>query len=98
MYQKQAVIKTQVPTRQVQDLTRRWVRINSENPQSVKLTARQQEIFDLIDMSGSVSVKELQYFTGVSTSVINSLEKKGIITSFENQEFRFPTKKNCKKS
>lgn len=98
LYQKQAVIKTQVPTRQVQDLTRRWVRINSENPQSVKLTARQQEIFDLIDMSGSVSVKELQYFTGVSTSVINSLEKKGIITSFEKQEFRLPTQVNCKVS
>ena len=44
----------------------------------------------IIDTAGSVSVKELQYFTGVSSSVINTLEKKGIITSFEKQEFRMP--------
>lgn len=88
--QKQAVIKNQVPTRRVQDITRRWVKINSENIAKNKLTSRQQEIVDIVDASGSVSVKELQYFTGVSTSVINTLEKKGILFSFEKQEFRLP--------
>ncbi|MBR5473704.1 MAG: primosomal protein N' [Clostridia bacterium] len=96
LYVKQAVIKTQVPTRRMQDITRRWVRINNEISQNVKLTARQQEIFDIVDAAGSVSVKELQYFTGVSTSVINSLEKKGIIVSFEKQEFRLPFVKGDK--
>ena len=86
---KDAIIKTQVPTRRMQDLTRRWVKINYDNP-SVKLTARQQEIYDIVDAAGSVSVKELQYFTGVSTSVINLLEKKGVLISFEKQEFRMP--------
>lgn len=84
---KEAVIKNRVPTRRANDLTRRWVRVNDL---SVKLTARQQEIYDIVDMAGSVSVKELQYFTGVSTSVINTLEKKGVLTSFEKQEFRLP--------
>ncbi len=90
MVEKQAVIKNQVPTRRMHDITRRWVRINQENDNSVRLTDRQQEIYDIIDAAGSVSVKELQYFTGVSSSVINTLEKKGIITSFEKQEFRMP--------
>ena len=90
LYEKQAIIKTQEPTRRLGDMTRRWVRINTDYDNSIKLTARQQEIYDLVDMSGSVSVKELQYFTGVSTSVINSLEKKGIFITFEKQEFRIP--------
>lgn len=90
LYEKQAVIKNQVPIRRMQDVTRRWVRINSENDAAVKLTERQQEIYDIVCAAGSVSVKELQYFTGVSTSVINSLEKKGLLISFEKQEFRLP--------
>ncbi len=87
---KQAVIKNQVPMRRVQDMTRRWVRINDENIGDLKLTARQQEICDIVNASGCVSVKELQYFTGVSASVINALEKKGVLKSFEKQEFRLP--------
>lgn len=88
--EKQAVIKNQVPTRRMQDITRRWVRINTENSILPKLTERQQEIYDIVDAAGSVSVKELQYFTGVSASVINTLEKKRVLISFEKQEFRLP--------
>ncbi len=95
LYKKQAVIKNQVPARRVQDMTRRWVKINYDNT-SVKLTERQQEIYDIIDAGGSVSVKELQYFTGVSSSVINTLEKKGVLISFEKQEFRLPHTSNAK--
>ena len=73
LLQKQAIIKNQVPVRRMNDITRRWVRMNTENNITVKLTARQQEIVDIVEAAGSVSVKELQYFTGVSTSVINNL-------------------------
>jgi len=90
LFEKQAVIKNQVPTRRMQDITRRWVKISVENTNTVKLTERQQEIYDIVDAAGSVSVKELQYFTGVSASVINTLEKKGVLISFEKQEFRLP--------
>lgn len=86
---KQAVFKNLVPTRRMGDITRRWVKINYDNNANIKLTERQQEIYDIVDMAGSVSIKELQYFTGVSLSVINTLEKKGIFTSFEKQEFRY---------
>ncbi len=89
LYEKQAVIRNQIPTRRMQDMTRRWVKINSDAVLP-KLTDRQQEIYDIVDAAGSVSIKELQYFTGVSISVINALEKKGILTSFEKQEFRLP--------
>lgn len=89
LHTKKAVIKNQVPIRRMQDMTRRWVKIN---PDAIlpKLTERQQEIYNIVDAAGSVSVKELQYFTGVSSSVINTLEKKGVLSSFEKQEFRMP--------
>ncbi len=87
---KQAIIKSLVPTRRLQDVTRRWVKINPQKPDSIKLTARQKEIFDVVEMSESVSVKELQYFTGVSASVINNLVDKGVFIAFEKQEFRLP--------
>ncbi len=91
--EKQAVIKSQIPVRRINDLTRRWVRVNEEKA-AVKLTARQQEIVEIVEAAGSVSVKELQYFTGVSASVINTLEKKGILIFFEKQEFRMPYTSN----
>ncbi len=90
LVEKEAVKKNQIPTRRMQDITRRWLKINPEYSSLLKLTARQQEIFDIVDAAGSVSVKELQYFTGVSASVINSLEKKCVLISFEKQEFRLP--------
>lgn len=86
---KQAIQKNTVPKRRMNDLTRRYVTVN-DNKTDVKLTARQREIVDVVEAGGSVSVKELQYFTGVSISVINTLEKKGVLTSFEKQEFRIP--------
>lgn len=90
LYEKQAVLKAQEPIRRMQDITRRWVKLNPEKSTSVKLTARQQEIVEIIEAAGAVSVKELQYFTGVSSSVINTLEKKGVLELFEKQEFRLP--------
>ncbi len=39
-------------------------------------------------MSGAVSVREIRYFTGVSSSVIDALLKKGVIYFFDEEVFR----------
>lgn len=88
LLKKQALIKSQIPVRRMGDMTSRWLRVNNDGRLSVKLTHRQSEIVDVIDSAGSVSVKELQYFTGVSMSVINTLVKKQVLESYEKQEFR----------
>ena len=54
----------------------------------VKLTPKQREIAELLELSGAASVKELRYFTGVSASVIDSLFKKGMIYFFDEEVFR----------
>ena len=90
--EKQAVIKSSTPIRRMGDKTSRWVRLKGEIDSGVKLTERQQEIATLIETTGCVSIKEIQYFTGCTVSVIDALEKKGIVECFEREEFRTPYK------
>ena len=85
-----AVFKTSEPVRRMGDLKSRWVRITDPDFSPQNLTERQREIYDLIEQTGEVSIKELKYFTGVTDSVINKLINSGVITVFEKEEFRTP--------
>lgn len=87
---KEAVIHTAVPKRNLSDFTRRYVAVADDYQDNIKLTARQEEVYKAVRLAGEVSVKELEYFTGVTVSVINALISKGVLYSFEKQEFRMP--------
>ena len=87
---KDAIIHTVAPKRNMGDLTRKWVRITDSDCSLLKLTPRQREVLDAVQVTGEVSVKELQYFTGATVSVINALIGKGVLEGFERQEFRMP--------
>lgn len=82
--------------RKMNDLSEKSVRIKSDYSYLAmpELTKRQTEIFDIISKLGEVSVKELQYYTGVSVSVINSLVKKGILEYFNKPVYRVPVYNN----
>ena len=89
--EKEAVFKSRVPVRRMGDLKSRWVRYISDMPASeLNLPARQKEAAQVVEMSGQVSIKELQYFTGVTMSVITALAKKQTVEIFEKEEFRIP--------
>ena len=62
---------------------------------SAKLTPKQSEVFELIKMSGGVSVKEIRYFTGVTTSVIDALQKKGLIYFYDEEVFRIDIRRTA---
>lgn len=64
--------------------------IDSDELEAMKLTPRQRETAQLISELGSASVKEVLYFTGASVSVINTLEKKGVIETFTREVYRSP--------
>ena len=89
---KEALIVSKEPIRKMGDKTARYVRIVNEDYDSHLLTSRQNEIAEVVKSVGAVSVKELIYFTGVTMSVINNLEQKGIIETFNKQVFRVPFK------
>ncbi|MBQ2569362.1 MAG: primosomal protein N', partial [Ruminococcus sp.] len=75
--------------RKVNDAVMKMAALSPDfDPQSQKLTPKQQEITELLAMSGAVSVREIRYFTGVSSSVIDALFKKGVIYFFDEEVFR----------
>jgi len=90
--ENEAVLRECTPVRKMGDLTKRYVRLLlDENELSeIKLTDRQREIAQLVVETGSCAVSEIQYFTGVSASVIDALIKKGVLESFEKEVFRTP--------
>lgn len=59
---------------------------------NLKLTQKQKKVYDAIKACSEISVKEICYYTGVTTSVVDSLVKKGIVYYFENQVYRNPYK------
>lgn len=94
---RQAIVSSSDVVRRVGDLTRKYVRLNGQTDiDTVKLTPRQKEIVELVETAGEVSVKELQYFTGVTASVINALTKKSILVSFEKEELRTPVARSSR--
>ena len=63
------------------------------DPSAFKLTSKQSEVYELIKLSGGVSVKEIRYFTGVTSSVIDALQKKGLIYFYDEEVFRIDSRK-----
>lgn len=57
---------------------------------SGKLTKKQKEVTEFLESVGTASVKEVCYFTGVTSAVISTLSQKGVLEFFENEIFRRP--------
>ncbi len=75
--------------RKINDAVTKMIAVNPDvDTASLKLTSKQTEVLDLVKMTGSVSVKEVRYFTGVSPSVIDLLCKKGAVHLYDEEVFR----------
>ena len=75
--------------RRVSDAVMKMAAVNPSVDLSViKLTPKQKSIVELLEMTGGTSVKEICYFTGVTSSVIDTLHKKGIIYFYDEEVFR----------
>lgn len=55
---------------------------------SIKLTEKQGAVLDLLRMTGGTSVKEICYFTGVTSGVVDALFKKGLVYFYDEEVFR----------
>lgn len=86
--------------RNVGDLTVKMVKLKEAYSDGLNdfkgLTQKQKLVYDFIFDTGTVSIKEICYFTGITSSVVQALEKKGIVDIFENTVYRKPyiAKKN----
>ena len=86
------LLKSGDAVRKMGDNTLKTVRslVLKEDLISFRLSPKQKEVAELICDFESVSVKEILYFTGLSASVIKTLEKKGIVEIFEREIYRSP--------
>lgn len=55
-----------------------------------KLTDKQRSVLRLLEDVGAASLKEVCYFTGVTTAVIQALEKKGLVYQYDAEVLRTP--------
>lgn len=75
--------------RKIGDKSQKMIRIKGDKS-DVKLTPKQAEAYEVLNMTLSISVRELCYFTGCTQVVADGLVKKGVAEYFEEQVFRTP--------
>lgn len=91
MAEKGALLKNIDSKQRMKDATQKCVRVSDSFDPDIKLTPRQKEVMDLLQDVGSAAVKEICYFTGVTTSVIEGLIRKGMLIPFEKAVYRSKT-------
>lgn len=89
---KGVAVRTGSAVRTVGDATLKMVRVTDAafDISNVKLTPKQKEILSVVTDLGCCSVKEICYFTGLTSAVINGLVKKGLVEVFEQEYYRNP--------
>lgn len=94
MAKKGLLLRNYDSVRRTQDLTVKTVRITESGQEvllsSQKLTKKQLEVLNTLADIGTATVKEVCYFTGFTPSVIQALEKKGLVEIFDNEVYRDP--------
>ena len=84
--------------RRTGDKSVKMVRINEDaDTTGVKLTPKQNSVLELLNTVGSVCVKELCYYTGVTSSVVDSVVKKGLASYYDDEVFRIPKSVSAQK-
>ena len=94
MVKKGLLIRNFDSVRKTGDLTVKTVRLTEGGREILetteKLTKKQIGVLDVLNDIGTVSDKELCYFTGFTASVVQVLEKKGLVEIFDNEIYRDP--------
>ena len=89
---KDLVIKSYVAEKTMDDASVKTARavIDRENAENLKLTPKQQSVMDVLWNMGQLSIKEVCYFTGVTSAVINTLAKKNYVLIEDITVYRTP--------
>lgn len=64
--------------------------LSREDAENVRLTPKQESVMELLWNMGQLSIKEICYFTGVTSAVINTLHKKNFLDITDVSVYRTP--------
>ncbi len=88
---KNALVKDDSAQRNIGDATEKMVHLCCEDGElPPKMTKQQAAVLSVLQEIGDASLKEIVYFTGVSPSVVKTLEKNGVVLTYEKEVFRIP--------
>ncbi len=85
-----AIARIDDVSRRIKDASIKSIRLKDIELSDIHLTSKQSQVYDLLTMQESASVKEICYFLGITPSVTDGLVKKGIAEYFEEETFRIP--------
>ena len=80
--EKGVLVRTETVKKRMADVTVKMIRLKGEIPER-KYTPSQSEVLKVLVEIGEASVKEICYFTGVTSAVTDNLVKRGICEYFE---------------
>lgn len=84
--------REEITERKIGDETVRMARLTDKAENAARLSEKQQGVVSYLLDAGSGSIKEIEYYTGCSRSILDTLEKKSVIEYFEAEVFRKPYK------
>lgn len=79
-------------TDKIKDKSTKMTRLSEDSTQPVKLTPKQQSVYELLCDVGSAGVSEVCEFCSVGKGVLDNLVKYGICEFFEKEVYRTPYK------
>ena len=79
-------------TDKIKDKSTKMIRLSEDSSQPVKLTPKQQSVYELLCDVGSAGVSEVCEFCSVGKGVLDNLVKYGICEFFEKEVYRTPYK------
>lgn len=92
LVQKGFLRKSDEAFRKVGDAVLKMVAVNDDADLSeVKLSEKQNRVLETLQTAGTASVKEICYYTGVTSSVVDTLVKKNLAYYYEDEIFRNDT-------
>ncbi len=89
LHEKNIIFRNVDASRKVGDNLQKMVRIISTE-EEIKLSQKQKSVVDLLAEVGTASVKEVCYYTGVTSAVVNALVSKGICEFYDKEIYRTP--------
>ncbi len=92
LIRKGIIARSDDAVRRTGDATVRMVRLcdSYERCCDGKLTPKQKRVVELLEQTGSASVKEICAFCGVTKVILTNLKKRGVVEYFDNEVFRRP--------